>query len=336
LFIPVWWSWIGTTYYTARFEAEVVSYRLFIFLQMVAVAAMAVFAHDALGETSTGFALAYAGGRALVTIMWVRGGLNDKRFMPVSRRYLAGFSISIALFVASVFVPPPLKFVMWGIGLFMDLVTPWTTVAIVSRLPRFSPSKLPERFGLFTIVALGESIVGAVSGVARNQEVTLGVGITGLLGLALAFCVWWLYFEFVARRPPKPGLWWQIGWAYLHLPLVISIAATGASLPEVVGSAGQVLPAEVRWLVTGAVAASLVVIGLLELVLRPSEEYRVHPGVSSSLKFAGALGAFLIGALGGQMAPSALLILLILLLLVEMAYGAYILFRQEVPTVRQS
>ncbi len=50
LFIPIWWVWIGVTFYNERFKSNDVSYRLFLFLQMIPVAAMAVFADDALGE----------------------------------------------------------------------------------------------------------------------------------------------------------------------------------------------------------------------------------------------------------------------------------------------
>jgi low temperature requirement protein LtrA len=61
-----WWAWIGGTFYNARFETRDISYRLFVYLHILPVAAMAVFAHDALGETSTQFALAYEAVRLVV------------------------------------------------------------------------------------------------------------------------------------------------------------------------------------------------------------------------------------------------------------------------------
>ncbi len=128
LFIPVWWVWTGVTFYNERFESNDVSYRLFLFLQMVPVAAMAVFAHDALGEASQGFALAYACARAILTILWLRGGWYERSFRPVSNRSAIGSSISIAFFLTSVFVDPPLRFVLWGIGLLIDLLNPWLTL----------------------------------------------------------------------------------------------------------------------------------------------------------------------------------------------------------------
>ena len=69
LFVPVWWVWIASTYYNERFETYGLETRIFTFLQMLPVAAMAVFAHGALGETGDQFALAYAAARIVQTAL---------------------------------------------------------------------------------------------------------------------------------------------------------------------------------------------------------------------------------------------------------------------------
>ena len=296
LFIPVWWVWIGVTFYNERFESNDISYRLFLFLQMIPVAAMAVFAHDAFGETSKGFALAYASARALLAFLWLRAGWYEKSFRSVSNLSAIGASISITVFVGSIMVPAPMRFVLWGIGLFVDLLYPWLTLGHHAKLPKLSSSRLPERFGLFTIIVLGESIVGVVSGVARNYDAT-AVGVTAILGLALAFGIWWVYFDFVARRPPKPDVWSTICWAFLHLPLVR--------------------------LITGAVAICLITIGLLETLLHRKPDEPTHPKLSPSIKLLGGVLALLVGVLGGSFSQITLLALLTLLLLVQMIYGTY-------------
>src|SRR5262249_10531707 len=114
LFGPAWWAWIGGTFYNIRFETEDLSYRLFTFLLMLPVGAMAIFAHGGT-DTAVGFALAYAIARTIVVVLWVRGGWYAPAFRPVSNRYAVGFSISILLFVASIFVEPPLRFGLWAI-----------------------------------------------------------------------------------------------------------------------------------------------------------------------------------------------------------------------------
>ncbi len=322
LFIPVWWVWIGVTFYDERFETGDISHRLLMFLQMIPVAAMSLFAHDALGEGSQGFALAYAGARTLLIMLLLRAGWYVKPYRPISNRSAIGSCISIALFILSVFFPPPLRFVLWGIGLFIDLLHPLLTMQYFATLPRFSSTRLPERFGLFTIIVLGESIAGAISGVARNPEAS-GVGITALLGLALAFGIWWVYFDFVARRAPIPRVLSTVVWVYLHLPLVIAIAAIGAAVLAIVGSQGGPLHGELRWLITGAVSMALVAMGLLETVLQRGTDEPTHPVFSPLLKIAGGTLALVVGTVGGDLTQWTVLSFLLAIIVVQMAYGSY-------------
>jgi low temperature requirement protein LtrA len=330
LFIPVWWIWIGGTFYNERFETSDISNRIFVFLQMLPVAALAVFAHDALGETSVGFALAYAAGRVIIIILWLRGGWYEKIFRPVSNRYAIGFGLSFLLFVGSIFVPPPARFWLWGLGLLIDLVTPITTLHIQARLPRFSTSRLPERLGLFVIIVLGETVVGVVRGVAEQHNLTLATGLTGVLGMALGFGLWWVYFDFVARRQFKQGRWWFLSWTYLHMPLLMGIVAAGAGISNVVASEEATLPDEVRWLISGAMAAALIFMGLIELTLRRREDEPTHPRLSPALKFAGGLGAIGLAGVGTELGPIMLLSLLLGLIFIQMLYGAYVWFRQPI------
>ncbi len=329
LFVAAWWAWIGGTFYNARFETKDISYRLITYIQILPVAAMAIFAHDAVGNTAAPFALAYAVVRIVIICLWLRGGWHEPRFRPVSNRYAIGFSISVLLFVTSVFVPAPLRFALWGCGLLCDLVTPIMTLAQQARLPRLSNSKLPERFGLFVIIVLGEAIVGIIRGVAQQESLTFVVAVRGALCMALVFGLWWVYFDFVARhvefRQPRPGLWAMLAWGYLHLPLVMGIAAVGAGAINLLED--EILDADGRWLITAAIATALFAIGLIELTLRRDADEPTDLQVSFTLKIAGGLLALALGAWGAGLGPTGLLIALFLPLLIQMVYGAYVWFR---------
>ncbi len=329
LFLPVWWVWIGGTYYAERFETEDLSYRVFVFLQMLPTAALAVFAYNGLGETAEEFALSYAAARSVITMLWWRGGLYNPRARPVTNRFTVGFITSIVLFVVSVWVPAPWRFVLWGVGLFIDLFTPTLTLRAQARLPRLSTSRLPERYGLFMIIVLGEAVVGVVSGVAEQEPFTPQAGLTGALGMGLAFGLWWVYFDFVARRRARPNIWSTFSWSYLHLPLAMAVAALGAAVLNVLASEGFGLPNNLRWLLCGAVAAALMVMALLELTLRrdPDEPTTLH--ISVPLKFGAAALALLVAALGGSLGPLPVLGLLLLLVFTQMIYGAYVWFHTQ-------
>lgn len=331
LFLHVWWVWIGATYYSERFETDGFENRFFTFLQMIPIAGMAVFAHYALGKTSVGFALSYALARTIIIYLWWRGGHYDRRFRPTGKRFVTGFSLSLTLFVLSVWVAPPARFWLWGAGLVIDATTPVFTVRQQAKLPRFSTSKLPERFGLFVIIALGESVVGTVQGLAERQSMSLMAGITGVLGLLLAFGLWWVYFDFVNRRSPKRGMGWGFAWAYLHLPLMATVAAAGAGTLKVISDNDWVLPGNVGLLIGSSIGMALIIMGLLELTLARSPLEPTHPRLSPGLKFVGGAIALLLALFSNGQNVIVLQLLLLSLLLAQMIYGLYVWFTQELP-----
>src|SRR5262249_44268979 len=151
------------------------------------------------------------------------------------------FLLTSLLFIGSIFVPAPGRFLLWGLGLLTDLVLlllllTRTNPAVQAELNRkllVSPSAI-ERFGLFTIIVLGEVIVGVVGGVASHAHLSWLVGETAALGMAIAIGLWWIYFDFVSGRPPIARPVTSLAWVYLHLPVAVGIAAVGASLLNVV------------------------------------------------------------------------------------------------------
>jgi len=70
LFIPIWWSWVGTTFYADRFDSDDVIHRVLVFIQMYTVGTMAIFVLNGFGEGSAGFALSYTANRVILIIMY--------------------------------------------------------------------------------------------------------------------------------------------------------------------------------------------------------------------------------------------------------------------------
>jgi low temperature requirement protein LtrA len=325
LFVPVWWVWIGATYYNERFETAGIENRLFTFLLILSVAGLAVFSHHGLGKTSVGFALSYVFARSIITYLWWRAGYHEPSFRPTAKRFVIGSSISIAFFILSVFVSPPTRFILWAIGLLSDVAAPIFTIKHQAKLPRFSSSRLPERYGLFIIIVLGEAVISVVKGLASKEYLSLTDGITGILGMALTFGIWWIYFDFVARRPPKSGTGWVFAWGYLHMPLVMAVTATATGINNAISYEESVLPFNLRLLICGSLAISLAIIALLETTLRRDEDEPTHPKLSPMLKLSGAVLALILSFWGGLGAVS-LLTLLMVLLAIQMGYGLSVWF----------
>ena len=274
LFIPVWWSWIGTTFFATRFYSDELGHRLLLLLQMGGAVAMAVNISGAFNNNFSGFALSYAFMRFILVIEYVRVYRTIKSSESANslvKRYIIGFSIAAIIWFISAFVPiTEIRFVLWIIGLTIDFSTPLSTSKLTSKVaPHIS--HLPERMGLFTLIVLGESIVGLVNGMTEKVWNVYSV-IEASLGLCISFSLWWLYFDSTGRLPiqiliEKGRISLYLIWLYTHFPLVIAITAVGVGIRRLVSSEQHsVLSISDLWLICGSVAISLISQSVLHLV----------------------------------------------------------------------
>ena len=269
LFIPVCWSWIGVTFYSTRFETDDLTHRLLMLLQIAAAIFMAVSVPDGLGKNSGWFALSYVVIRTVLVIEYLR----TRRHVPAARqlttKYSIGFSIAAAIWFESIFVPPPIRFIFWVIGLGVDIGTPLFFSRQLSV--QFAPHihHLPERFGSFTIIVLGISILGVVNGISAHNWTTSSI-ISAGLGLGIAFSLWWIYFDTVdgseiraLRENKQIGIY--VTWLYIHFPLIIGFTAFGVSVEHIVLSNQALsLPSSEKWLLCTSTFLSLLAVGIIQ------------------------------------------------------------------------
>lgn len=183
---------------------------------------------------------------------------------------MIGFGSSAVIWTISAFVPPPLRFILWGIGLAIDFGTPFLAGKLAIKIaPHIS--HLPERMGLFTIIVLGESILGVVVGLAGhewNTYSTLSVG----LGLSIPFSLWWIYFDNIdgsairaATEKGRRGIYYV--WLYIHFPLVVGLTAIGIGIKQAASSNQEIaLPFSDLWLICGSVSSCLFIQAIIHLV----------------------------------------------------------------------
>ena len=151
---------------------------------------------------------------------------------------------------------------------------------------------------------------------------------TATFGIALAFGLWWIYFDFLGRRFAKPHVAWKVQHSYLHLPLLISFAAVGAGIQSVVANKNDDLIGE-QWLIAVAVGLSLVSIGLIEHTLPIEEDEPVDQRRSANLKiFLGVFAPLVIGWL--PLGTYALLGILLGFVLILVLYGTINWFKSPI------
>jgi low temperature requirement protein LtrA len=184
---------------------------------------------------------------------------------------------------------------LWIIGLVIDIATP--TIFTMQTSAAFAPNifHLPERFGTFTIIVLGISILAVVDGISNHHWTTPSILDTAL-GLGIAFSLWWTYFDsvdgsevraFYIQR--KVGIY--ICWLYIHLPLLIGFTALGVAIEHsVLSNQFQPLPEADKWLMCISVALCLSALGIINIT---SEKTKFTPTVSLGRRFTMSLYALI-------------------------------------------
>jgi low temperature requirement protein LtrA len=238
LFVPIWWTWMGFTFYADRFESDESAYRILMFAAMLAVAALALCLNNVfLPGGDFAFVICYVLVRLILTALYARAAYH----VPLSRSYnlqfITGFSIAIALWLVSIFLPPPFRYILWTLAVIVELITPFFNVRKTLALP-FDPEHIPERFGLFTIIVLGEAVVATANGASQTVWNFQTIAAASI-GFAMAASIWWINFDFVEDSPLKSDRAFpRFIFLYGHFFIVASIVALGIGVEHAIKETG--------------------------------------------------------------------------------------------------
>ena len=197
-----------------------------------------------------------------------------------STRYLLGLAPVIVLTAVSAGANPDLRRTLWIVILVF-----WLSSVLISSLRSDDTANealrvtesMAERFGLFTIIVLGEVVVGVVQGLSETERSARTVT-TGLLALGIGYGIWWTYFDFVGGRQPRQDARSRTVWLWAHLPLVLAVAASGAGMASLIEHATDArTPASTAWLLAGGIAAVATSIAVLMHTLPPNRTRRRVP-----------------------------------------------------------
>jgi low temperature requirement protein LtrA len=247
----LWWAWSSYAWLTNALDPEEGLVRLVVLAAIAAMLILALAAPRAFAEAGVVFGGAYLVVRllhlALVAVA-KRGGADRWRaFLSV----LPGAIVAPAFLIVAGLVQDPARIALWGAAIAVLYLAP-----IVGRMRGFtvSPEHFVERFELIIIIAVGESIAALGLG-ALGLPLDAGVIGATLLGMTVAACLWWSYFDWVfyvtqARLVEMTGSdrakFARDAYSYLHLPMVggIVLFAFGlkVTLPHI-GAHLELVPA---------------------------------------------------------------------------------------------
>ena len=297
VFTMIWFAWINGSLYLEIHGRQDGRTRTFVFLQMGILVLLAVFAGSATGEGGGSFALAYAGLFTVLGWLWYSVRRQDEpEYAALTGVYVVGMAISVAVAAGSALLPVDARLAIWAAFCFA-----WVVAFVVfGRIREFEVALAPthsmvERFDLFTIIVLGEVIIGVVDGLSHADRDVVTIA-TGLLALFVGFGFWWSYFDVIGRRLPRPAGTATVTWLLSHLPITMAIAAAGAAMTSLVGYAHDPSsPPAIAWLISGAVALGLLALVPAALALEDAAELRpVYRKIGSTM-IVGAVAALVVG-----------------------------------------
>src|SRR4051794_34714664 len=266
LLLVVWWSWNYTTWVTNELDPESPVVRLLMIALMLASLLMAAAMPDAFGARAGLFVGSYLaiqiGRHSFLTFVAAgRATLERER----AGRILAWFCAAGVFYIAGALAEGPTRTALWLVALAIDYAGP-LALFWIPRRPfeaggtawQGTTAHFSERFGLFVIIALGESIV--ITGATVSG---LDVDLTIVAAFATAFlttaALWWLYFTYVARIAERRlemaenrTRMARDAYTYLHVVLVAGIIVSAVGDELVIAHPSRALPdAQVAAVVAG-------------------------------------------------------------------------------------
>ena len=234
----IWWAWMNYSWYASAYDNDDVVFRLLTFVIMVGALFLAAGVPDIFADgQSTTVVIGYAIMRFAMVGLWLRAAAGHPERRQTALWYAGGITVVQVLWIARLWVPES-----WWVPSFFLLVAMELCVPLLAEVRHgytpFHPHHIAERYGLLTIIVLGEVILSsvlAIQGVMAGEGEGLTWAMAPLIagGLLIVFSLWWAYFAREnAEILDNPRAVWVFG--YGHLPVFASVAAVGAALAAAV------------------------------------------------------------------------------------------------------
>ena len=302
LMFVIWWAWSGETAFQNRYYVDDVTHRVLVLVQMFGVAAMGLSVDQAFGELSTQFAISFALVRALLVVMWVRSYRAHPPSRGLAVSYMAGIGIGVAIWLGSIALPEDTRWIAWLVAIGFEIAF-FARPSVIQNTLNWEPDDhhLVERFGIFTIIVLGEAFVKILDDAQGTQldweQIVFGAVLVGGL-----FALWWLHFSdsagelYDVKSTIKP-----LSWLYGHLVLAVALVMFGVAAKKLFGETisypKETVTEEYRLLLTMAVGMflvgqSLITYGVDDALTTLSQKRRVV-GYLAAAVVIGVLGLVL-------------------------------------------
>lgn len=240
-FFAIWWAWMNFTWFATSFAVDDWLYRVVTFVQMGGVLVLAAGIEPAVEEHDFRMLVwAYVVMRVAMVAQWLRAAVSDRSLRATSSRYAVGIAATQLLWIAMLALPGRAVPFAVPVLVLAELAVP--VIAERGRRTPWHPHHITERYGLFTLIVLGESLLASANaiiealhssrkGADAAAHADLLVSLIGLSALTLitAAALWWIYFW-----PPHHGLIGtlrqSLRYGYVHYFVFAGAAAFSAGI----------------------------------------------------------------------------------------------------------
>jgi low temperature requirement protein LtrA len=231
VFFAIWWAWMNFTWFASAYDTDDVAYRLTTLVQISGALILAAGVPDAMdGSDFTVITFGYVVMRLAMVTQWLRAAATDPPHRRSSLRFAAGIAAVQVGWVLRLALPEDL-----GMASFLALVAAELAIPVWAERAApttWHPRHIAERYGLFTLIVLGECVLASTLAIqtAVDGDIALAdLATTAAGGLLTVFGMWWLYFAKEAHEV-LTSLRAAIVWGYGHYLIFASAAAVGAGL----------------------------------------------------------------------------------------------------------
>jgi low temperature requirement protein LtrA len=235
----IWWAWSAFVWAANATDPRSTTFRAALVVALVSIFITGLAIPHAFGANATLFAVSYAIVRFIHLGLYVDASRKGNAAWSAIVGFAAATTAGMALLIAGSFFDGAPRTVLWLIAIAIDYAGPaWLTRERLAGLQAVAVAHFAERYALFIIICLGESIVAIGLG-ASGEELDFGLTATVALSLLIVVGLWWTYFDRAAedaeehlRRHDNPVLAAADAYSYIHLLLVAGIVyfAFGAKL----------------------------------------------------------------------------------------------------------
>jgi low temperature requirement protein LtrA len=293
VFFAIWWAWMNFTWFASAYATEDAPYRLMVLVQIAGALVLAAgipraFEHVDFGMVTFGYAILRVG----LVANWLRAAGSDPPRRRTALRYAIGLTACQIGWLLLLTLPRERWILGWLVLAPAEILVPlWAERAHPTP---WHAHHITERYGLFVIIVLGESVLAATAAVQKAMDAGEAVAsLAGCIvgGLLIFFSLWWIYFDRPAHRFLTSNRESFI-WGYGHFLIFASAAAIGAGIGVSVDffTGDAHLPGWAAGLSVG-VPVAVFVLCVYRLVVRPLER-----GALVTAAFAGAAILILLAA----------------------------------------